>query len=1327
MIPPPHLVLADRFELGRIVGAGGMGVVHEAIDRLTGQRVAVKLLRSSNVVDITRFEREATLLKQLGHPGIVRYVAHGVAGPESGTAAGKVWLAMEWLEGMTVAEKLQRGGLDPAEAVSMIRQAAAALADAHARGVVHRDLKPANLFLDTQGTAEEAGEASAEASETKGTTVGSGTPRAPTPPAAVCRVLDFGIARQMGRGHTLTATGAAIGTPHYMSPEQARADKRVDARTDVYALGVVLYECLSGRRPFEGDTALAVLAKILLEDAPALAVPNLPEPVEQFVMSMLAKDPAARPEDGAGVVAGLDALDLETLSARKARPSLPPALGTSEQRLLCVVMVADVGGYGASAPTVLSTDELSGDLHGELRELAQSHGAAVELVADGSMVASIGSRGVVTDQAERAARLALALRAVLPEAPIAVVAGRSVVTSRLPAGEVIDRGAAALSDTVVDPPEAEPGPRAIRIDDVVDGLLDERFFRTGDAGLRRLHRMRPVERARRTLLGREVACMGRRRELGTLEAIFEEATEEPVARVVWVEAPAGGGKTRVVEELLERIDAPHTLMFGAADPMQGAPYAALASAIRRSADIIDGEPLEIRRRKLASHVARVAVGAERARLTVFLGELVRVPFQKDVLPALEAARHDPQLMSDGVRSALEDWMALECAAQPVVLVLEDLQWADQPTVHAVDGLLRRLEEAPLFVVATGRPEARERFPDLWAERDLQEVRLARLTRRAAGKLVRAALEDADDESVDRIVERGDGNAFFLEELVRAVGRGEGDGDLPDSVLGMIETRLTAMDGSGRRVLRAASVLGARFWTGAVQRLLGRAGAGEIGADRWLSTFADDELLTRREVSAIAGETEWVFRQSAVRDAAYAMLTDEDRTLGHRLAADWLQEAWSQGHGVSDPEILAHHFSRGDSPDRAAQAFAEAASRALEASDLERAAGLAESGRSEAARGASNAALLGELALLGAEAHRWRGEYALAAAFARDALDHLTPGTAPYFQALGNGLVSAGITGEAKVVDEYTERARVTADGSFDAARERLIALCRGAHQMLGRGQLDAADALIEAANEAALGDVVSIAWRETTAAARALHAGNVSVYLDHTAAAVQAYDQAGDQRHASNQRVRLGYGWMEIGALEEAQTALVIARESSRRLGLSFVEGFALQNLGWATAQLGDLDAGRALQYEALELGKNLSSPPLIGGAWFYLSRIAQRSGDMTAAHEAAERALEAVEGIPPLRVLCLAAKALALHGLGHEAAAACAREATDAIGALVGMEGDAVFVWRARLQCDPDATSEARDRARDALERRATAMRKEHVVRYRESAEPRALTALLG
>jgi serine/threonine protein kinase len=261
----PGDVLSGRFELKRIVGGGGMGAVFRAFDQRDGRIVAVKVLEKRLYAD--RFEREATILSELSHPGIVRYVAHGA------TPSGAPYLAMEWMEGEELAHRMLRSRLGAADSLRVVRRASDALAVVHARGIVHRDVKPSNLFL-----------------------VG-GDPDRTT-------VFDFGVARLDGNG--ISQRGDVIGTPGYMAPEQALAEDDVDARADVFALGCVLFECLTGAPAFGGVHPLAVLA----EEPPRVGKlkPELAV-LDPLLRRMLAKDREARPCDARALHAELHELE----------------------------------------------------------------------------------------------------------------------------------------------------------------------------------------------------------------------------------------------------------------------------------------------------------------------------------------------------------------------------------------------------------------------------------------------------------------------------------------------------------------------------------------------------------------------------------------------------------------------------------------------------------------------------------------------------------------------------------------------------------------------------------------------------------------------------------------------------------------------------------------------------------------------------------------------------------------------------------------------------------------------------------------------------------
>ena len=244
-----------------------------------------------------------------------------------------------------------------------------------------------------------------------------------------------------------------------------------------------------------------------------------------------------------------------------------------------------------------------------------------------------------------------------------------------------------------------------------------------------------------------------------------------------------------------------------------------------------------------------------------------------------------------------------------------------------------------MVLAIARGEVHETFPNLWEQRSLQEIRLGPLVRRAGERLVREVLgDDVDPAQCARLLDRAAGNVFYLEELIRAYRRGLGpragthghDGSpppplgelgqrcprstpwsLPGTVLAMVEARLGRLDPMARRVLRAASVFGEVFWRGGLLALTG----GDYKAsevDDWLAELARREIVQRRDVSRFPAEHEYQFRHALVRDAAYQMLTAEDRALGHKLAGEWLGDA-----GEHEAMVLAEHFERGGALDKAA--------------------------------------------------------------------------------------------------------------------------------------------------------------------------------------------------------------------------------------------------------------------------------------------------------------------------------------------------------------------------------------------------------------------------
>jgi CheY-like chemotaxis protein len=259
--------VAQRYEVLSVLGRGGMGTVYRARDLELDEEVAIKTLRPEFVSDtrlVARFKDEIRLARRLSDHHIVR--TH-----DFGEWSGVYFLTMEYVEGITVRALLDtRGRLGVSSTLALATQLAQSLAVAHQHGVIHRDIKPQNLLLDAEG---------------------------------VLKVMDFGVARLAERSTSMTEAGLVIGTPAYMSPEQLMAEK-VDARSDLYAAGVVMYECLTGEPPFQASSVMSLIAKLLMQEPrpPAALNPEIPPALSALVLQLLSKRPEHRVQTAAALV-----------------------------------------------------------------------------------------------------------------------------------------------------------------------------------------------------------------------------------------------------------------------------------------------------------------------------------------------------------------------------------------------------------------------------------------------------------------------------------------------------------------------------------------------------------------------------------------------------------------------------------------------------------------------------------------------------------------------------------------------------------------------------------------------------------------------------------------------------------------------------------------------------------------------------------------------------------------------------------------------------------------------------------------------------------------
>lgn len=1202
----PGDIVARRFEIEAVAGEGGMGVVYRAVDRELGGTVALKVLREGQ--DNEQFAHEAQLLSHLVHPGIVRCIAFGA------TADGRHFLATEWLEGETLRQRLARSpALTIGEALSIVRRIAEALAAAHAWGVVHRDVTPANVVLLADGSL---------------------------------KLLDFGIARA-GLRPLMTET-EGLGTPGYVAPEQARGDGRVDARADVFSLGCVLFECLTGRKAFQGDHAVAVLARVLIEDAPRVRSVrrDVPPAVDALVARMLGRDPASRPADGGAVAARIAELGADLVRMPQPFAALPsrPQIGAFEARVTTVVV--------ASRLDSAQRTEIDARLAGRAR---------IDWLTPTSLVLSVaGEAPRATEQAACAANAARELRRICPSARIAIATGRSrPVVTRAPAdwiGDAIGR-AVELS-------RAAPATTHVIVDDPTAGLLADRFGVTRVGDSLALGDNAP---AVRTLLGREIPCLGRDREIGVAMSAWEECVEERSARVVLLIGPPGIGKSRIREEVTRRIrevaglDA---IWVARGDPTSLAvPLKMVADLVCAAVGARPEQPPAMRCERLERMVGRTLSPGDAGRVAEFLGE-VAFGGEHGAVPSvqLSAARQDPMLMGDQVRLAWESFVTGVLAVHPVVIVLEDVQWADEASVRAVDALLGRARDRPLLVVGVGRPEAKEVFPRLWGSRDPVELALGKLAPHALESVARLGLGDgASAETVRAVVERSSGNPFFLEELVRAVAAGRSN--LPESVLAMVQARLDGLEPEARRVLRAASFFGGAVTAEAVAALAGDE-RGSARVEPWLGWLVERELIVRRD-----GPT-YDFRHRLLRDAAYATLTDEDRSLGHLLAARFLE-----AQGERDAATLAEHFERGGAHADAARWRLAAASRSLEGSDL--AGAIAHAERS---LGAICAADAGLAHLLLAEAHRWLGDYTLAGRAADAAMLALAPGSLPWFQAAAEAATSAASAGDSAALGAIGDAVAAQAP-SDDTVSVR--ALARVALQLVAAGDATRADSLLDRIGSVPVSQDAPLteARVEQALALRARVRADTGEVAERTLRSLAAFERAGDARNACNQRMTLGFALLELGQNDEGKRAIEDGLAVAERMGLASARAVGHHMLAMAALRGGDASRAAELEESVKSFFAEHRSARYEGGAssWLALARLAL--GDTDRAHEAAVRAVALLVEIPPARALGLAILARVDLARGDVTAALGASEqALELALRPAGVDSGEVLVWLVRV-----------------------------------------------
>ena len=597
------------------------------------------------------------------------------------------------------------------------------------------------------------------------------------------------------------------------------------------------------------------------------------------------------------------------------RPPPPRTAAPREERKIITVFFADLLDFPAKAEPLDPEDVRAfvSPYHGRIRSELERFGGTVEKFIGDVVMALFGVPAAHEDDPERAVRAALAIRDWLSEqgeamqARIAVATGEALVTLGAQASE---REPIAVGEVV------KTAARLRNAASVNGVLVDEQTFRrTRDAIEYReaapiaaeaksepvsgWEAIRPLAHPRADLSRHRTPFVGRERELATLQERLAWAASQSSPQLVTILGVPGIGKSRLVSELQQAVaadDEPLTWRQGRSLPYgDGVSFWALEEMVKAEAGILEGDSGQKVERKLGEAVRRIVEDpAEARRIATYVGALIGVG-------GAEGATADRR---GETFAAWRHFLEALADERPVVLVFEDLHWADDALLDFVDELLDRVSGVPLLVVATARPELLERRPG-WAggKPSAITISLPPLSESETTRLVAAILARpvVPPEAHEVLLARIGGNPLYAEQFCRIVvehGRLE---ELPETLHGIVAARLDALADVEKRLLQDAAVVGKVFWLGALEAI---GGSSRRDADEVLQALMRREFVQRARRSSVAGDTEYAFRHELLRDVAYDEIPRAGRAERHRRAAEWID---SLGRPEDHAELLAHHY------------------------------------------------------------------------------------------------------------------------------------------------------------------------------------------------------------------------------------------------------------------------------------------------------------------------------------------------------------------------------------------------------------------------------------
>ncbi len=916
---PPGVPTVARYHIIERLGGGGMGVVYRARDERLGRNVALKFLSSHLSRDATakrRFLLEARAAAALEHPNIC--TVHEIGETDD----GQLYIVMGCYEGETLDRRIARGPLPVADAVRIAAEIARGLQKAHERGIVHRDIKPANLMCTADG---------------------------------LVKILDFGIAKFADVA--LTQTGGAIGTVAYMSPEQAFGEP-VDLRSDLWSLGVVLFEMLAGAPPFSGQNARAVFGALATAEPPSLGDyrADVPAGLELLLRRLLAKKVGDRPPSAAALVEALAGVAPEASDPARPdanlRPARDSALARAGERRQLTIVASVIGGADALVERLspAQSEQVFGRIRAAAAEIATRHGGLVNHADADGLVLLFGVPTAHEDDALRAVRAVLelhgetaALAAELGSNLGALVRLRSglhagaAVVQRQRDGDRLYRVtgppseiAARLAATA--PPDGIlASPELIRqVGVAVEATESSPILLPGFDTPVTPHRVRATAETRSRLGSADLPLtpfIGRERERATLAAHLA-AAQGGVGRVTVLVGEAGSGKSRLLHELRTVAQRAGTHVIVGRCDAYGAttPFFPFVEAVHDALAVPRGATADERHQAVI--VAARAIDATLEDSLALYLALLGIPSDAHPLPVDVRGGLFQAAMLDAIAALL----ALGARRTPTLLLLEDWHWADEASRAALRQVAEIAPAYPLHVVVTSRPEGAE-----WGSGEHQSVlHLAPLDGAASEAIICAVLGAARvaPALATWVHERTGGNPFFLEEVCAALRESgavavrEGEAvegndamsQVPGTVQGVLRTRMDRLDDESRDILRVASVIGRDFTRGILDDVVECRDALGPSLERLKASGLVQQI-------AVVPEAAYRFKHVLAQEVAYDSLLEHQRTALHAAVGRAIEHRYP-AQLDKHVERLAHHYARAALWETAVRYGLQAADRAM---------------------------------------------------------------------------------------------------------------------------------------------------------------------------------------------------------------------------------------------------------------------------------------------------------------------------------------------------------------------------------------------------------------